>query len=125
MTTVSSTTYQSKTKSVPSTTPVKKTHVQFKPVVPTPPLKKTPVKQTAKRTTPQKTSVNTPVKQTPEKSASDRTSTPVKVRIILFPTCNMGTNSTRFHVEITIINFFYYYYLTIGGLGFRVWGLGV
>ena len=31
---------------------------------------------------------------------------------------NLGTNSTRFHVEITIINFIYYYYLTIGGLGF-------
>ena len=30
----------------------------------------------------------------------------------------LGTNSTRFHVEITIINFIYYYYLTIGGLGF-------
>ena len=37
----------------------------------------------------------------------------------------LGTNSTRFHVEITIINFIYYYYLTIGGLGFGVWGLGV
>ena len=34
----------------------------------------------------------------------------------------LGTNSTRFHVEITIINFIYYYYLTIGGLGFGVWG---
>ena len=32
---------------------------------------------------------------------------------------SLGTNSTRFHVEITIINFIYYYYLTIG-----VWGLG-
>ena len=31
---------------------------------------------------------------------------------------DLGTNSTRFHVEITIINFIYYYYLTIGGLGF-------
>ena len=37
---------------------------------------------------------------------------------------SLGTNSTRFHVEITIINFIYYYYLTIGGLGFGVWGLG-
>ena len=35
-----------------------------------------------------------------------------------------GTNSARFHVEITIINFIYYYYLTIGGLGFGDWGLG-
>ena len=34
----------------------------------------------------------------------------------------LGTNSTRFHVEITIKNFIYYYYLTIGGLGFGVWG---
>ena len=31
---------------------------------------------------------------------------------------SLGTNSTRFHVEITIINFIYYYYLTIGDLGF-------
>ena len=37
---------------------------------------------------------------------------------------SLGTNSTRFHVEITIINFIYYYYLTIGGLGFGVWGFG-
>ena len=37
---------------------------------------------------------------------------------------SLGTNSTRFHVEITMINFIYYYYLTIGGLGFGVLGLG-
>ena len=36
-------------------------------------------------------------------------------------TIHLGTNSIRFHVEITIINFIYYYYLTIGGLGFVVW----
>ena len=36
----------------------------------------------------------------------------------------LGTNSTRFHVEITIRNFIYYFYLTIGGLGFWVWVLG-